>query len=53
MGYLDISFIKASNALFNADLIKTFMQITDVTNGGLRGMLMKFLSVTGRFRILS
>ena len=34
---LNVSFIKASNALFNNDLIKDIHAMTDVTNGGLRG----------------
>ncbi len=44
---LDISFIKASNALFNADLIKDIHAMTDVTNGGLRGDAHEISSVTG------
>jgi hydrogenase expression/formation protein len=44
---LDISFIKASNALFNNDLIKDIHAMTDVTNGGLRGDAHEISSVTG------
>ena len=44
---MDISFIKASNALFNADLIKDIHAMTDVTNGGLRGDAHEISSVTG------
>lgn len=43
----DISFIKASNALFNNDLIKDIHAMTDVTNGGLRGDAHEISSVTG------
>ena len=34
---MNINFVKASKALFNADLVKEVHAMTDVTNGGLRG----------------
>ena len=44
---LNVSFIKASNALFNNDLIKDIHAMTDVTNGGLRGDAHEISQTTG------
>lgn len=44
---LNVSFIKASNALFNNDLIKDIHAMTDVTNGGLRGDAHEISETTG------
>lgn len=44
---MDVSFIKASNALFKSDLIKDIHAMTDVTNGGLRGDAHEICSTTG------
>jgi hydrogenase expression/formation protein len=44
---MDISFIKASNALLKDDLIKDVHAMTDVTNGGLRGDAHEISSTTG------
>lgn len=44
---MDISFIKASNALLQDDLIKDVHAMTDVTNGGLRGDAHEISSTTG------
>ncbi len=44
---LDIGFIKAFNALYDADLIKNIHAMTDVTNGGLRGDAHEISSITG------
>ncbi|MDR3063675.1 MAG: hypothetical protein LBU40_06015 [Methanobrevibacter sp.] len=43
---IDISFIKASNALIKDDLIKDIHAMTDVTNGGLRGDAHEIASTT-------
>lgn len=47
METLDISFIKASNALNKDNLIKDVHAMTDVTNGGLRGDAHEISSTTG------
>lgn len=44
---MDISFIKASNALVQDDLVKDIHAMTDVTNGGLRGDAHEISSTTG------
>lgn len=44
---MDISFIKASNALLKDDLVKDIHAMTDVTNGGLRGDAYEISSTTG------
>jgi hydrogenase expression/formation protein len=44
---LDISFIKAINALDEENLIKDIHAMTDVTNGGLRGDAHEISSTTG------
>jgi len=44
---MDISFIKASNALLRDDLVKDVHAMTDVTNGGLRGDAHEISSTTG------
>jgi hydrogenase expression/formation protein len=44
---MDVSFIKASNALFEADLTKDIHAMTDVTNGGLRGDAHEISTTTG------
>jgi len=44
---MDISFIKASNALLKSDLVKEVHAMTDVTNGGLRGDAHEISSTTG------
>ncbi|RBQ24162.1 Thiamine-monophosphate kinase [Candidatus Methanobinarius endosymbioticus] len=44
---MDISFIKASNALVKDDLVKDVHAMTDVTNGGLRGDAYEISSTTG------
>jgi len=44
---MDISFIKASNALLQDDLVKDVHAMTDVTNGGLRGDAHEISSTTG------
>lgn len=44
---MDISFIKASNALLKDDLVKDVHAMTDVTNGGLRGDAHEISSTTG------
>lgn len=44
---MDISFIKASNALVKDDLVKDVHAMTDVTNGGLRGDSHEISSTTG------
>jgi len=43
---MDISFIKASNALLQDDLVKDVHAMTDVTNGGLRGDAHEISSTT-------
>jgi len=44
---MDISFIKASEALFNAGLLPNVHAMTDVTNGGLRGDAHEISNTTG------
>ena len=44
---MDVDFIKASNALFNSDLVKDIHAMTDVTNGGIRGDAYEIASTTG------
>ena len=44
---INVNFIKASNALFNSDLIKDIHAMTDVTNGGLRGDAHEISNTTG------
>ena len=44
---MDISFIKASNALVRDDLVKDVHAMTDVTNGGLRGDAHEISTTTG------
>lgn len=44
---MDISFIKASEALFNAGLLPRVHAMTDVTNGGLRGDAHEISRTTG------
>ncbi len=44
---MDISFIKASNALIKDDLVKDVHAMTDVTNGGLRGDAHEISTTTG------
>ncbi|MBZ9571089.1 hypothetical protein KQY27_06000 [Methanobrevibacter sp. TMH8] len=44
---MDISFIKASNALVRDNLVKDVHAMTDVTNGGLRGDAHEISTTTG------
>ncbi|PWB85691.1 thiamine-monophosphate kinase [Methanobrevibacter woesei] len=44
---LNVNFVQASHALFEADLIKDIHAITDVTNGGLRGDAHEISNTTG------
>lgn len=44
---LNVNFVKASNALFNNNLVKDIHAMTDVTNGGLRGDAHEISSTTG------
>ena len=44
---MDISFIKASEAIFNAGLLSEVHAMTDVTNGGLRGDAHEISQTTG------
>ena len=44
---MNISFVKASKALFAADLVKDVHAMTDVTNGGLRGDAHEICETTG------
>lgn len=44
---MNINFVKASQALFNADLVKNVHAMTDVTNGGLRGDAHEISQTTG------
>ncbi len=44
---MNISFVKASKALFDNDLVKDIHAMTDVTNGGLRGDAHEISSTTG------
>lgn len=44
---MDINFIKASEAIFNAGLLPEVHAMTDVTNGGLRGDAHEISSTTG------
>lgn len=44
---MDISFIKASEAIFNAGLLEKVHAMTDVTNGGLRGDAHEISRTTG------
>lgn len=44
---MDISFIKASEAIFNAGLLPEVHAMTDVTNGGLRGDAHEISNTTG------
>lgn len=45
---MNVNFIEASNALFEADLIKDIHAMTDVTNGGLRGDAAEISETTGK-----
>lgn len=44
---INVNFIKASNSLFENDLIKDIHAMTDVTNGGLRGDAHEISTTTG------
>lgn len=44
---MNVSFIKASEAIFNAGLLPKVHAMTDVTNGGLRGDAHEIASTTG------
>ncbi len=44
---MDVSFIKASEAIFNAGLLPEVHAMTDVTNGGLRGDAHEISNTTG------
>lgn len=44
---LNVNFVQASHALFEADLIKDIHAMTDVTNGGLRGDAHEISNTTG------
>ena len=44
---MNVNFIKASNALFESDLVKDIHAMTDVTNGGLRGDAHEISNTTG------
>ena len=44
---MDISFIKASEAIFNSGLLPEIHAMTDVTNGGLRGDAHEITKTTG------
>lgn len=44
---MNINFIKASQALFESDLIQKIHSMTDVTNGGLRGDAYEISQTTG------
>ena len=44
---MNISFVKASKALFAADIVKDIHAMTDVTNGGLRGDAHEICETTG------
>ncbi len=44
---MDISFIKASEAIFNAGLLPQVHAMTDITNGGLRGDAHEISNTTG------
>lgn len=44
---MNVNFVQASHALFQADLVKDIHAMTDVTNGGLRGDAHEISSTTG------
>lgn len=44
---MNVNFVKASHALFEADLVKEIHAMTDVTNGGLRGDAHEISNTTG------
>ncbi len=44
---MNVNFVQASHALFEADLVKNIHAMTDVTNGGLRGDAHEISSTTG------
>lgn len=44
---LNVNFVQASHAIFEADLIKDIHAMTDVTNGGLRGDAHEISNTTG------
>lgn len=44
---MNVNFIHASHALFEADLVKDIHAMTDVTNGGLRGDAAEICDTTG------
>lgn len=44
---MNVNFVQASHALFEADLVKDIHALTDVTNGGLRGDAHEISNTTG------
>lgn len=44
---MNVNFVQASHALFEADLVKDIHAMTDVTNGGLRGDAAEISDTTG------
>lgn len=44
---MNVNFVQASHALFEADLVKDIHAMTDVTNGGLRGDAHEICNTTG------
>ncbi len=44
---MNVNFVQASHALFEADLVKDINAMTDVTNGGLRGDAHEISNTTG------
>ena len=44
---MNVNFVEASHALFEADLVKDIHAMTDVTNGGLRGDAHEISNTTG------
>ena len=44
---MNVNFVQASHALFEADLVKDIHAMTDVTNGGLRGDAYEISNTTG------
>ncbi|MBQ6099704.1 MAG: hypothetical protein IJL02_07565 [Methanobrevibacter sp.] len=44
---MNVNFVQASHALFEADLVKDIHAMTDVTNGGLRGDAHEISNTTG------
>ena len=44
---MNVNFVQASHALFEADLVKDIHAMTDVTNGGLRGDTHEISNTTG------